>query len=205
MFYEPAKKNHGLDRDPFKAVVVPRPIGWATSMSKDGVTNLAPYSYFNAFGGRPHCLAFSAGPRPEGGVKDTARNIEETGEFVINLVTYDQRDQMNTSSAPYPYGTSEIEMAGLELLPSTLVKPGRVKGAPVHFECELWKTVDLPSENPEQREVLVIGTVKGIHIDESVITDGRVDITKLKPIARLGYMEYALIDKAFTMDRPVVA
>jgi len=202
MFYEPAKKNHGLPRDPFKALVAPRPIGWITSLDENGVTNLAPFSYYNAIGDNPTCVAFSSGPRPEGGLKDSSYNVERTGEFVVNVVSWEQREAMNLSSAPLPPGESEVEHAGLELLPSKLVKPGRVKGAPAHLECRLWQVIDLPSNYPDNRQVLVIGIVEGVHIDDGVLTDGFVDTAKMKPVARLGYMDYAVVTETFQMMRP---
>ncbi|MCR9256915.1 MAG: flavin reductase family protein [Alphaproteobacteria bacterium] len=204
MFYEPAKNNHGLPRNPFKALVAPRPIGWITSVDENGVTNIAPYSYYNAFGDNPVCVAFSAAARPEGGMKDSSRNVEKTGEFVANLVSWDQREAMNLTSAALPPGQSEVAFAGLEMEPSTLVKPQRIKGAPAHLECKLWKIVDLPCNDPDNRQMLVIGEVVGVHIDDRFITDGFVDTARMKPVARLGYMDYAVVTETFQMHRPEV-
>ena len=109
---------------------------------------------------------------------------------------------MNQTSAPAPAGVSEAEAAGLEMIPSRLVKPPRVKASPIHMECRYLQTVDLPSGDPTARNAVVFGQVIGIHIDESVLTDGLVDMAKLKPIARLGYMDYTRVDEVFAMTRP---
>ncbi len=125
MFYEPRLRNHGLSHDPLKALVAPRPIGWISSLGADGTVNLAPYSFFNMVSDRPPIVMFSSDGR-----KDSLRNVEETGEFVCNIVTTDFTHQMNTSSAPYPHGVNEFEKAGLAMEPSRLVKPPRVGALP---------------------------------------------------------------------------
>jgi flavin reductase (DIM6/NTAB) family NADH-FMN oxidoreductase RutF len=206
MFYDTRTGGHGLPHNPFKACVVPRPIGWITSMNEAGVVNLAPYSYFNAVGGEPPCVVFAPGGRkadgPPDGSKDSLANVERTGEFVCNVVTWDLREQMNLTSAPAPAGVDEAAAVGLEMVPSKLVKPPRVKASPIHMECKYLQTVDLPSENPDSRNAVVFGQVIGLHIDESVLTDGLVDMAKLKPIARLGYMDYCLVEEVFAIQRP---
>ena len=206
MFYDTRIGDHGLPHNPFKACVVPRPIGWITSMNEAGVVNLAPYSYFNAVGGEPPCVVFAPGGRkadgPPDGSKDSLANVERTGEFVCNVVTWDLREQMNLTSAPAPAGVDEAAAVGLEMVPSKLVKPPRVKASPIHMECKYLQTVDLPSENPDSRNAVVFGQVIGLHIDESVLTDGLVDMAKLKPIARLGYMDYCLVEEVFAIQRP---
>jgi flavin reductase (DIM6/NTAB) family NADH-FMN oxidoreductase RutF len=206
MFYDTRIGDHGLPHNPFKACVVPRPIGWITSVNEAGVVNLAPYSYFNAVGGEPPCVVFAPGGRkadgPPDGSKDSLANVERTGEFVCNVVTWDLREQMNLTSAPAPAGVDEAAAAGLEMVPSELVKPPRVKASPIHMECKYLQTVDLPSDNPKTRNAVVFGQVIGLHIDESVLTDGLVDMAKLKPIARLGYMDYCLVDEVFAIQRP---
>jgi flavin reductase (DIM6/NTAB) family NADH-FMN oxidoreductase RutF len=208
MFYEPDKRNHGLPHDPFKALVVPRPIGWISSLDREGRPNLAPYSYFNGVASDPPCVMFGPSMRPAGraggerALKDSHRNAEHSGEFVVNLATFAQREAMNVSSASLPAGENEFVAAGLETLPSHLVKPPRVKGARVHLECVYLKTVDLPPSNRGGENFIVIGRVVGIHIDDDLIVDGRVDITRARPIARLGYMDYCVVDEVFAMDRP---
>ncbi len=132
MFYEPRLRNHGLSHDPLKALVAPRPIGWISSVAADGAVNLAPYSFFNMVSDRPPIAMFSSDGR-----KDSLRNVEETGEFVCNIVTTEFTDAMNTSSAPYPHGVNEFEKAGLAMEASSLVKPPRVKGIAAALECKV--------------------------------------------------------------------
>ena len=200
MFYDAIENAHGLRHDPFKALVSPRPIGWISSLDKDGRLNLAPYSYFNAVSDRPHIVMFSSSGR-----KDSIANVEDTGEFVCSLATFDLRDRMNQSSAPYPRAISEFREAGLETAPSRLVKPPRVAASPVALECRYLQTIALADENGVPAESwVVLGQVVGIHIDDALITDGMVDITRARPIARLGYMDYAVVDAVFAMPRPTL-
>ncbi len=203
MFYEPPKHDHGLPLDPFKSLVVPRPIGWISTLGADGVLNLAPYSFFNGVATNPAIVMFCPGGAPvPKGQKDSWRNAEETGEFVVNVVGYTQRREMNKTSANVPPAVDEFALAGLEVEPSRLVKPPRVKGAPAHLECTYLKTVELPSDDPDSRNAVVLGTVIGVHIDDSIITDGMIDMDKFRPVARLGYMDYTVVDNVFTMLRP---
>ncbi len=201
MFYDTESNAHGLPRDPFKALVVPRPIGWISTLDRQGRANLAPYSYFNACGTRPPVVMIGAGAHPDGDkTKDTQRIIEETGEFVCNLATYALREAMNLSSAAVP--GDEFEHAGLEKAPSEMVKAPRVAAAPVHLECRHLQSITLPPDEHGVSSAVVLGQVVGIHIDDSILTDGRVDYAKVRPIARLGYMDYAVVDTVFRMDRP---
>lgn len=206
MFYDTRVGDHGLPHNPFKACVVPRPIGWITSVDEAGRVNLAPYSFFNGVAGDPPVVMFAPGGRkadgPPDGAKDSLANVERTKEFVCNVVTWDLRAAMNQTSAPAPAGVNEAEAAGLEMIPSTLVAPPRVKASPIHMECTYLQTVDLPSDDPTARNAVVFGQVIGLHIDEAVLTDGLVDMAKLKPIARLGYMDYTRVDEVFAMSRP---
>ena len=203
MFYEPGKTPHGLPHDPFKACIVPRPIGWITTVDAKGVANLAPFSYFNAVSAAVPMVMFTAGSRPEWGLKDTAANAEATGEFVANIATWDLREQMNASSATVAPGVDEMAMVGLDAEPSQLVKPPRVKASPIHLECTYFQTVPLPSgPTPAEQNVMILGKVVGIHIRDDVLTDGLVDMSKVQPIARLGYMDYTIVEKVFTIIRP---
>ena len=198
MFYDAVANTHGLEFDPFKALVAPRPIGWISTLGKNGVVNLAPYSFFNAVGTDPHYVMFSSGGR-----KDSQRNAEEMGEFVCSLATYDLRDAMNRTSQHVGPEVDEMELAGLTPAPSKLVAPPRVKESPVAFECRYWRTITLPGHDGEPgTHSIVLGQVVGVHIDDAAITDGKVDVTKLKPLARLGYGDYAVIDEVFTLTRP---
>ncbi len=203
MYYEPSNRNHGLPRDPFKSLVVPRPIGWISTISRDGVVNLAPYSFFNAVAFNPPVVMFSAGGgRPPDLRKDSRRNAEETGEFVVNIATEAQREQMNLTSAEVTADVDEFALANLESLASRRVRPPRVAGSPCQLECEYLQTVALPSNDPAAHNAIVLGKVVGIHIDDSILTDGLIDMSKFRPIARLGYMDYTVVDNVFTMLRP---
>lgn len=202
MFYDTRTGQHGLPHDPFKSCIVPRPIGWITTLSPDGIVNLAPYSFFNGVASDPPMVMFASGGRQPTGPKDSVTNCEATREFVVNLTTWDLRDEMNRTSASDAPEVDEMAVAGLEAEPSQLVKPPRVKAAPIHLECRYHQTVDLPCKDPEERNALVIGEVIGIHIRDEVMTDGMVDLEKFKPIARLGYMDYTRVDLVFAMPRP---
>ena len=200
MFYDASKKNHGLPHDPFKAIVAPRPIGWITSMSAAGEINLAPYSWFNGVSSAPPMVMFSSELR-----KDTLTFIEETKEFVCNFATWELREQINLSSAPFPRGVNEMEKCGLEPAPSRFVKPPRVAASPCALECKWLQTVSLADVEgrPTDRHV-VFGQVIGVYIDERFIRDGLLDTAALQPIMRAGYHDYFGISPAgrFTMKRP---
>jgi flavin reductase (DIM6/NTAB) family NADH-FMN oxidoreductase RutF len=199
MFYEPAKRDKRLlPNDPFKAIVAPRPIGWVTSMSAKGEINLAPYSFFNGINSRPNLVMFSSE-----GLKDSVSFIAETKEFVCNLATWDLREQVNATSAPLARGVNEMERAGLEPAPSRLVKPPRVAASPCAFECKLVRIVDLTTFDAKPLDShVVIGQVIGVHMDDRFIVDGRLDTAGLKPIARCGYDQYAVVESLFAMQRP---
>ncbi len=202
MFYDALENKHGLKHDPWKALAVPRPIGWISCRAHDGVVNLSPYSFFNAVADRPHYVVFGSAGR-----KDSLKIIEETGEFVCNLATYDLREQMNLSSAAVPYGVNEFGIAGLTAAPCEIVKAPRIKEAAASFECKLHQVMPLPGAGKyRQSYFLAIGLVVGIHIDDRYITDGMVDTAAMKPIARLGYMDYAVVtpETMFAMNRPDV-
>jgi flavin reductase (DIM6/NTAB) family NADH-FMN oxidoreductase RutF len=202
MFYNTFDNNHGLPHDPFKALAVPRPIGWISTVSAAGVANLAPYSFFNAVAEKPHYVVFGSA-----GVKDSLANIEETKEFVCNIATYELREHMNMSSAAVPRGVDEFPLAGLTAAKSTLVAPPRVKEAAAAFECKVHQVLPLPGAGKyKQAYHLVIGLVVGIHIDDRFIKDGQIDTGSMRPIARLGYMDYAVVtpETMFSINRPDV-
>ena len=202
MFYE-TKDPHGLKHNPFKSLIVPRPIGWVSTVDARGVVNLAPYSFFNGVGSDPPTVMFaSEGTHTDGDFKDSATNVRETGEFVCNLATWELREPMNATSEHVPRSVDEFELAGLTPSPSRLVTPPRVAESPVHLECTHLQTVELPSNDPERPTLVVFGRVVGIHIDDSIIRDGVIDMDVFKPIARLGYMDYTKVDNVFTMRRP---
>jgi flavin reductase (DIM6/NTAB) family NADH-FMN oxidoreductase RutF len=198
MFYETAKNNHGLPHDPFKAIVAPRPIGWISSLSARGELNLAPYSYFNGVSSKPPCVMFASE-----GHKDSIANIAETREFVCSLATWEVREQMNATSATVSREVDEFMLAGLTAAPSMLVKPPRVAESPCALECTLVKIVNLGDDDPTLSDrQIVIGKVVGIHIDEQFIRDGILDTAAMKPIARCGYRNYAVVLDQFEMIRP---
>ncbi len=202
MFYDPVKNDHGLRHSPFLACAAPRPIGWITTIDAEGRVNLAPFSFFNALSKLPPYVIFSVGHHPDGRIKDSAVNAKATGEFVWNMATWDLRQQMNETSAEVDADIDEMAMAGLTPSPSVLVKPPRVAESPVHFECTYFTTVDLPASDGNMHHA-VIGRVIGVHIDDSLITaEGLFDYHRAKPLTRLGYMDYGLVETIFEMDRP---
>jgi flavin reductase (DIM6/NTAB) family NADH-FMN oxidoreductase RutF len=198
MFYQPAKNDHGLPRDPFKAMVVPRPIGWITSVNRQGAINLAPYSFFNAVSEDPPMVMFSSGGR-----KDTIAFIEETKEFVCNFASFALREAVSMTGMEFPRGVNEMIEAGLEPAPSRLVRPPRVAAAPCALECKLLQIVDIDDlEGRRAQRFVAFGQVVGVYIDDRFIRDGRLDTAAMQPIARCGYNDYAVVDAVFPMLRP---
>lgn len=198
MFYATAENAHGLAHDPFKAIVSPRPIGWIGSRAADGSLNLAPYSFFNAISDMPKLLMFSSSGR-----KDSVRNIEETGEFSANFVSFDLKDAMNMTSAPVAHGESEFAVAGLTPVEGTLVRAPFVAEAYAALECkvtEMFRPKALDGSISDSH--VVIGQVVGIHIREEAIRDGRFDMAKVRPVGRMGYMDYCDAGDVFEMFRP---
>jgi flavin reductase (DIM6/NTAB) family NADH-FMN oxidoreductase RutF len=201
MFYDTAKNDHGLPRDPFKAIVAPRPIGWITSMSAKGEINLAPYSFFNAVSDEPPIVLFSSE-----GPKDSLVFVEETKEFVCSLATFDLRAAVVATSAQFPRGVNEMEQAGLAPAPCRLVRPPRVAASPCALECKLLQIIDLKDlEGRRSHRHVVLGQVVGIHIEDRFIKNGRLDTAALQPIARCGYADYSVVDKVFAIARPGAA
>jgi flavin reductase (DIM6/NTAB) family NADH-FMN oxidoreductase RutF len=202
MFYDAIENKHGLKHDPFKALMAPRPIGWIGTVSNDGIANLAPYSFFNAVGDRPHYVVFGSG-----GIKDSLRNIQENGEFTCSMSTWHLREHMNMSSAAVPPNVDEFPLAGLTGVRGRLVKAPYVKESPAIFECKHWQTIELPAIAPQKGGfIMVIGYVVGIHIDDRYIEDGIVKTSEMRPLGRMGYMEYAVVtpETTFSMNRPEV-
>jgi flavin reductase (DIM6/NTAB) family NADH-FMN oxidoreductase RutF len=201
MFYEPSKDDHGLPFNPYKSIVVPRPIGWISTVSRDGRVNLAPYSQFNNLGYDPPYVMFSANCCPgTGSRKDSVRNATDTGEFVVNMATYDQRHAINTTSQFLPPEVDEAALARLAMIPSRLVKPPRVETSPVHLECVFHAGIVLPGNSLDQVAHVVIGRVVGVHIRDDVITpEGKLDVLRIRPLARLGYHDYTTVESIFTI------
>ena len=201
MFYEPQKDDHGLPFNPYKSLVVPRPIGWISTISRDGVANLAPYSQFNNLGYDPPYVMFSANSFPGSGRrKDSVRNATDTGEFVVNMATYELREAVNITSQFVPPEIDEAALAELEMIPSRIVKARRVAASPVQLECTFHSALALPGNAADQVHHVVIGRVVGVHIrDDALTPEGKLDVVKIRPLARLGYFDYTTVDSTFTM------
>jgi len=201
MFYE-TKKGYPFSIDPFKSLIFPRPIGWISSLSKKGVPNLAPYSYFNALADDPPQIMFSSGaPIGENIYKDSLINILSTKEFVVNFVTFKTRNQMNLSSIDAPASIDEFTFAKLKKIKSKLTNVPSVAESPVRLECKLLKTFKLKS-NSKKNGTVVIGEVIGIFINNKFIKNGRVDSAAMRYVARMGYSEYTTISSKFRMKKP---
>lgn len=180
-FYEPSK-GHELPHNPFKAIIGPRPIGWISSHDQEGVLNLAPYSFFNAFNDTPPIIGFSSV-----GWKDSVRNIQQTGEFCWNLATRPLAEQMNQSCASVGPEVDEFQLAGLTPAPSRIIDTPRVAETPVSFECRLSQLVQLRSAGGDDLDTwLVLGEVVGVHIDKSLLKDGVYQTAAAEPIFRAG-------------------
>ena len=198
MFYDALNKQCPLEIDPFKALVGPRPIGWISTISANGVANLAPYSFFNAVADSPALVMFSSG-----GHKDTLLNIAETGEFVCNLATHDLKEAMNISSGMVDRGIDEFELAGLEKAAGEMVSVPRVALSPVALECKQTSNVVLNDVNGKATGYeMVIGQVVGVYIDDAMIVEGRVEASRLQQLARHGYMDYSSVVETFRIERP---
>jgi flavin reductase (DIM6/NTAB) family NADH-FMN oxidoreductase RutF len=203
MFYDPDKNDHGLPHSPFKSCVVPRPIGWISTISSEGIHNLAPYSQFQNLTFDPPYVMFAANQNTLGKRKDSVVNAEQTGEFVYNMATFDLKDAMNRSAVEVPPDVDEFELAGLTKTASIKVKPYRVTESPIQFECRYYQTIRLPGNRLMGSVDIIIGRVVLIHIKDDVIgADGRIDILKIRPLARLGYYDYTTVDSIFEMVIP---
>jgi flavin reductase (DIM6/NTAB) family NADH-FMN oxidoreductase RutF len=205
MFYEPDRSPHDLPFDPFKSCVVPRPIGWISTLSEDGVCNLAPFSQFQNLSFDPPHVMLSASEATTGARKDTIVNIEQTGEFVWNMATYDLREAVNISGQELPSHVDEFELAGLTKVPARIVKAPMVADSPIHFECVHVETLRLARGRAGSSGLtdLIIGRVVAVHVkDEFITPDGKIDILKIRPLARLGYYDYTTVESKFEMIIP---
>lgn len=183
------------------STVTPRPIAWVCTLSADGKSNLAPFSFFQVISDEPPTLMVNTSVRDDGSVKDTLRNVRETGELVIHLVSAAQADAMNATAAWLPHGVSEIEHADLATVPSERVAPPRVLGAPVAFECQLAEIIPYPADKPSS--YLIFARVLLAHVDDGVMRDERhVDPAKLDLVGRLGGTQYSYTRDTFNMIRP---
>lgn len=203
MDYDADLDDHGLPFNPFKSCVVPRPIGWISTLGVDGVANLAPFSQFQNVTYDPPIVLFSANQNTTGRRKDTVVNVEATGEFVWNMATWDLREAVSASSQEFAPDEDEFEALGLAKLPSRVVGAPRVAASPVHFECRHLQTLRIPGNGDMGSADLVLGRVVRIHIrDDALTPEGRLDIEKIKPLARLGYHDYTYVDKRFEIKPP---
>jgi flavin reductase (DIM6/NTAB) family NADH-FMN oxidoreductase RutF len=198
MHYDPRTESHDLPHSPITALVMPRPIGWISTLGTEGQVNLAPYSFFNLISGHPPFVMFSSTPR-----KDSQANVERTGEFVASIATDALQNAMNESSAEFSASVSEPEAIGLEMTPSVSVAPPRVARSPIALECKLANIVSLVgSDGKLNRSTVVIGEVVRIHIADEVLVNGLIDVSRVRPLARLGYFDYCVVDTVFPIPRP---
>ncbi|WP_298257728.1 flavin reductase family protein [uncultured Litoreibacter sp.] len=199
MFYRP-EDGHNLPHNPFNAIVSPRPIGWISTRGADGSENLAPYSFFNAVAYVPPQVMFSStSAKPDrDGTKDSVSNIRETGVFCVNVVEYAMRDAMNMTSGPWDREVDEFDKAGIARAECDTIACSRVAQAPASLECKLTQIVQLPGE----ANFAVFGEVVGVHMRDDCMVDGMFDVTKFKPLARLGYKDYTHVGEIFSLTRP---
>ena len=198
MFYTPENRDPSLKYDPIKAIVAPRPIGWISTLSTQGVANLAPYSFFNAVGGMPPMLMFASE-----GFKDSAQNAVDTGEFVFNYASKSLSEEMNNSSSNAPKNVSEFEHYGIETAECKIIAPPRVANAHAAMECKVTSVVETNDvEGNLTGAVIIIGQVVGVHINDEVLRDGRFDVDLAQPVSRLGYMDFGLTSDLHEMLRP---
>jgi flavin reductase (DIM6/NTAB) family NADH-FMN oxidoreductase RutF len=203
MFVDPRTATN-LNRAIFNAIVAPRPIGWISTQSANGLVNLAPFSHFNIVSTAPAVILFSCNTRADQTEKDTLANVRATQEFVFNLATFDLREAVNVTSTPAAPDVDEFELAGLERAPSINVKPPRVAASPANLECRLLRIVEIEPEQPgDTSSNVVFGRVVGLHIrDEYMTATGRFDTAKAQPLTRLGGIQYAPPGPIFEMPAP---
>lgn len=194
----------GFKRSLFNAIVAPRPIGWISTVSASGRVNLAPFSHFNLVSTAPPVVMFACNAPDDRHEKDTIVNVRETGQFVTNLVTWDLREPMNTSSFNAPYGVDEFELAGLEKAASVKVRPPRVAASPASMECELLQIIDIDPVGPgDTFSNVVLGRVVALHMDDRFVdAGGRFDVVRTRPLTRLGGNQYASTGELVELGRP---
>ncbi len=181
--------------------VLPRPIGWISTISQSGDHNLAPFSFFNVVCSNPPHVLFCPSVRStDGKIKDTLRNVQANGEFVVNIVTEDLAEAMNVSATEYPAEVDEFVLAGLTAAQSQKVQPPRVAESPIHYECQVTQIIEI-GDKPGAGSV-VIGRVLHLHVDDDLLIDGdKVDLAKLRPIGRLSGSRYSRVTDVFEMQR----
>ncbi len=188
------------------STIVPRPIAWVSTVSKDGIPNLAPYSFFTGITSKPPTLCIAVGNKRGGVPKDTARNAIDTGELVVNVVPTALAEQMVLTSGEYPADEDEFAIARLETVPSERVAPPRVMGSPAQFECTTDQVVEIADDDGRVTNRLVIARIRMIHLaDEVVAEDGFADPRRLDPLGRLGRQDYTALGELRTIPRPVTS
>ena len=203
MHYDPRSEQRPLPYDPFKSCTVPRPIGWLSTLSTNGVNNLAPFSQWQNLTFDPPLVMFAANGYPDGRRKDTVVNAEESGWFVWNMATWALREAVNRSAQAVSSDIDEFELAGVSGVPCIDAPGLRVQESPCHFECRYLSTQRFPGNSNVGNVDVVFGEVVRIHIDDDVVAaDGKLDIAAIRPIARMGYYDYAVIDDVFEMRIP---
>lgn len=212
MHYCPQTEECPLALNPFKACVAPRPIGWISTVSRDGVANLAPFSQFQNLSYDPPMVMIAinqGGDEPDGvHRKDTVNNIEATGCFVYNAVPYALKDAMNVTAAGYAPEVDEFELAGVHKAPSVRVAAPRVAESPIQFECEYLQTIRIPGTLAGGKGTvdMILGKVVEIHVaDEVILPGGKLDYASLKLLGRAGYWDYSVMDETFSMKVPGVS
>ncbi|RPH40964.1 MAG: flavin reductase family protein [Planctomycetota bacterium] len=195
MDFDPAALS---PRDAYRLMIsciIPRPIAFVTTLSRDGATNLAPFSFFNGVSSDPPVVSIAVAAKKDGSPKDTWRNIEETGEYVINVVVPELMDAVIIGAKELPHGVSELEMSGLKTLPSTKVKPPRLEASPINLECTLLRIVEV------EETALILGRVVMVHAKDEIVDGGRVDPRRLTFVGRLGDDLYCRVNDLFERKR----
>jgi flavin reductase (DIM6/NTAB) family NADH-FMN oxidoreductase RutF len=182
--------------------IVPRPIALVSTVGLDGKGNLAPFSFFNGVSSRPACLMFSIARKADGSKKDTLLNIEETAQFVVNTASCWLAEPLVYCGAEFPRGTNEFEKSGFTPVPSIRVRPPRIKEAAIHFECELYKLLEIGEDNEPGSATLVVGRIVLMHIYKKAYHNGRIDFRQLEPLSRLGGLVYAEVGDTFELKVP---
>lgn len=203
MFFIPGDHGrHGLRHNPFKAIVAPRPIAWISTIDAEGRSNLAPFSFFNAVAEDPPCvvLGISGTRKRPDQLKDTAHNLRQVPEFVVNFASWRMREAVHQSGGDFPRGTDEFAALGLETAPSEIVRPPRIAASPAHLECIVAEIVALPPLADGRPSHLVLGRVVGLHVAESAVREGRFDLALAQPLARLGYRDYGALGEVVELD-----
>ncbi|MGE4232647.1 MAG: flavin reductase family protein [Bacteriovoracia bacterium] len=190
-------------KDAYKLLIgaiVPRPIAWVSTIGKNGITNVAPFSFFTGVSSAPPALMFSVTANPDGSEKDTLRNCKETKEFVVNIVSEELAKPMNDSASQFPPNVSEIDQLKIKTLPSTKIKAPRVAVSPIQMECKVLQIVPIGQGIGSGN--VIIGQVIQFHVKDSVLINGRISLKDLKPIARLAGSSYAKVTETFELERP---